>query len=195
MLCVAMKSFCRIRAGLLINWCGGFLWLYETLDLFNLRGELFALVARFLGFTLTIGSISLTPGHVLAFVVAVWAAFLISRLARFLLEEDVFERFDLPTGLPYAILRILHYVILVVGFCIAIGALGYDMTKFTILVSAFGVGLGFGMQNIVNNFVSGIILLFERPIKVGDVVQMNDTTGVIQHIGILRHNDADAGGL
>jgi small-conductance mechanosensitive channel len=58
------------------------------------------------------------------------------------------------------------------------------MTKFTILAGAFGVGLGFGMQNIVNNFVSGLILLFERPVKVGDLIQMSDTTGVVKHIGI-----------
>jgi small-conductance mechanosensitive channel len=78
----------------------------------------------------------------------------------------------------------LNYVILLIGFFVAVSALGYDMTKFTILAGAFGVGLGFGMQNIVNNFVSGLILLFERPVKVGDVIQVSDTTGVVRHIGI-----------
>jgi small-conductance mechanosensitive channel len=78
----------------------------------------------------------------------------------------------------------LNYVILLIGFFIAVSSLGYDMTQFTILAGAFGVGLGFGMQNIVNNFVSGLILLFERPVKVGDVIQMDTTTGVVGHIGI-----------
>jgi small-conductance mechanosensitive channel len=172
------------RLGSLIDWSAGVLWLYETLDLFNIRDTVIEWTKRLLAATLTIGSISLSLGHLLAFVATVWAAFLISRFVRFVLEEDVFERFDLPTGIPYAISRMLHYAILVWGFCIAVAALGYDMTKFTILAGAFGVGLGFGMQNIVNNFVSGIILLFERPIKVGDVIQMNDTTGIVEHIGI-----------
>lgn len=172
------------RIGFLLDWAAGFLWLYESLDLFNIRDEVIEWTRRALAATLEIGSISLSLGHVLAFGVTVWAAFLISRLARFVLEEDVFARFDLPSGIPYAISRVLHYVILVWGFCIAVAALGYDMTKFTILAGAFGVGLGFGMQNIVNNFVSGIILLFERPIKVGDVIQMDSTTGVVEHIGI-----------
>jgi small-conductance mechanosensitive channel len=62
--------------------------------------------------------------------------------------------------------------------------LGFDLTRLTILVGAFGVGLGFGLQNIINNFVSGLILLFERPIKVGDVIQLGGNEGVVKHIGI-----------
>jgi small-conductance mechanosensitive channel len=172
------------RIGLILDWLAGLLWLYESLDLFNIRDVVIEWIRRAMAATLAIGSISLSVGHVLAFAATIWVTFQVSRLARFLLEEDVFDRFDLPSGVPYAISRTLHYVILVWGFCIAVAALGYDMTKFTFLVGAFGVGLGFGMQNIVNNFVSGIILLFERPIKVGDVIQMNDTTGIVEHIGI-----------
>jgi potassium efflux system protein len=63
-------------------------------------------------------------------------------------------------------------------------ALGLDMTKFTILAGAFTVGVGFGLQNIFNNFVSGLILLFERPVQVGDVIQIGDTAGVVERIGI-----------
>ena len=84
----------------------------------------------------------------------------------------------------------LNYVILLIGFFVAVSALGYDVTKFTILTGAFGVGLGFGMQNIVNNFVSGLILLFERPVKVGDLIQMSDTTGVVKRIGIRTASSA-----
>jgi len=62
--------------------------------------------------------------------------------------------------------------------------LGFDLTRLTILVGAFGVGLGFGLQNVINNLVSGLILLFERPIKVGDVIQLAGSEGVVKHIGI-----------
>ncbi|MEJ7709449.1 MAG: mechanosensitive ion channel domain-containing protein [Pyrinomonadaceae bacterium] len=78
----------------------------------------------------------------------------------------------------------MQYVILLVGFFVALAVLGIDTTKFTILAGAFGVGLGFGLQNIFNNFVSGLIVLFERPVKVGDVIQMNDASGVVKRIGI-----------
>jgi potassium-dependent mechanosensitive channel len=71
-----------------------------------------------------------------------------------------------------------------IGFFIALAALGVDMTKFTILAGAFSVGVGFGLQNVINNFVSGLIVLFERPIKVGDVIQVGDAIGSVKKIGI-----------
>ena len=95
--------------------------------------------------------------------------------------------------MPYAISTLLRYVILSVGFSVAIVQLGYgDPTKLTILVSAFGVGLGFGMQNIVNNFVSGLILLFERPVQVGDVIELDNITGVddLERRDRQRHRSA-----
>jgi potassium efflux system protein len=75
-------------------------------------------------------------------------------------------------------------VILLVGFFMALGALGIDLTKITIVAGAFSVGVGFGLQTIFNNFVSGIILLFERPIKIGDIIEVAGTVGEVQHIGI-----------
>jgi small-conductance mechanosensitive channel len=78
----------------------------------------------------------------------------------------------------------LHYSILIVGFFVALGALGIDLTKVTILAGAFSVGVGFGLQNIINNFVSGLILLFERPIKIGDVIEIGGTVGEVRRIGI-----------
>ena len=77
-----------------------------------------------------------------------------------MLEEDIYERFQITRGLPYAISTLLHYVVLLVGFFIGVAVIGVDMTKVTILAGAFTVGVGFGLQNIINNFVSGIILLF-----------------------------------
>ena len=62
--------------------------------------------------------------------------------------------------------------------------MGIDLTKITIVAGAFSVGVGFGLQNIFNNFASGLILLFERPIKIGDVIEVGDTVGEVQHIGI-----------
>jgi len=71
-----------------------------------------------------------------------------------------------------------------VGFFIALGALGIDLTKITILAGAFSVGVGFGLQNVINNFVSGLILLFERPIKIGDVIEVSGNVGEVRRIGI-----------
>ena len=154
------------------------------LSFFGLRDSLIASIAAALNANLAIGSFKITLGGILAFLITVWASFLISKFLRFLLEEDVYDRLHLARGIPYAISTMVHYVILLIGFFVALGALGIDLTKLTILVSAFSVGIGFGLQNVINNFVSGLILLFERPIKVGDVIDVGGNVGEVSRIGI-----------
>ena len=128
---------------------------------------------------------TLYVGGIVSFCFTLAASIFIARFVAFLLDEDVYPRLHLARGMPYAITTLLRYVVLAIGFTLAIAKLGYnDLTKLTILVSAFGVGLGFGMQNIVNNFVSGLILLFERPVQVGDVIELDNFTGVVSRIGI-----------
>ncbi|MBV8899152.1 MAG: mechanosensitive ion channel [Verrucomicrobia bacterium] len=178
------RALLRRRTVLVFQALGGLFWFDLFLGQLQLRTPLLGWGKAVLNATLTIGSLQLSLGHVLAFSLAVWASFLVSRFLRFLLEEDVYERFNLPRGLPYAVSTLLHYLVLVAGFFIGLAALGFDMTKFTILAGAFSVGVGFGLQNIINNFVSGLILLFERPIKVGDVIQVDTATGSVERIGI-----------
>jgi small-conductance mechanosensitive channel len=124
------------------------------------------------------------PGKLLAAVVLIWGVVQLSRLSRFILRTDFYPRLKLSPGIPYAISTSLHYALLVVAFIAASSILGIDMTKFTILVSALGVGVGFGLQNIINNFVSGLILLFERPVKIGDTILTGTDTGTVERIGI-----------
>lgn len=160
------------------------IWLLVTLEMLSLRRPLFRLIRDVLTARLVVGSLEISLSNVLAFAVTVWAAFLLSRFVRFVLEEDVYPRFTLARGVPYAVSTVLNYAILVVGFFLAVAAMGIDMTRFTILAGAFGVGLGFGLQNIFNNFVSGLIVLFERPVKVGDSIQMSEASGTVKRIGI-----------
>jgi small-conductance mechanosensitive channel len=130
-------------------------------------------------------NIKFTLGAVLAFPVTIWATFLLSRFIRFCLEEEVYPHMHLGRGIPYAASTMVHYTILLVGFFAAVAATGTELSQFAFLAGAFGVGLGFGLQNIMNNFVSGVILLFERPIKVGDVIQIDPATmGTVERIGI-----------
>jgi small-conductance mechanosensitive channel len=172
------------RTRRVFHWVALGLWALITLEMFSVLGPLRAWARATLAARYSIGSLTFSPGHLLAFGLTMLAAVLLSRFLRFLLEEDVYPRFKLGLGLPYAISSILHYAILVAGFFLAIAAFGYDLTQFTILAGALGVGIGFGMQNIVNNFVSGLILLFERPVQVGDVIQLDDATvGTVTRIG------------
>ncbi len=115
---------------------------------------------------------SISLGDILEFILTVWVAYLLSAFIRFVLQEDVYPHLRLTRGMSYAISSLLNYVIIALGFVLGLGALGLDLTKVTVLAGAFGVGIGFGLQSVVNNFVSGLILLFERPVHVGDIVEV-----------------------
>ena len=167
-----------------IRWIAFGLWILIALEFFTLRERVVGWIKATLTAEINVGSLSISAGDVLLFFIVVWAAFLFSRFIRFALEEDVYPRFALAQGIPYAISTILNYVILLVGFFFAVGAAGFDLTRFTVLVGAFGVGIGFGLQNIFNNFVSGLILLFERPVKIGDDIKIQDASGIVRRIGI-----------
>ncbi len=101
-----------------------------------------------------------------------------------LLEISLLQRLPLDPGARYAITSLAQYTIAGIGIFSAFGSIGLEWSKLQWLIAALGVGLGFGLQEIVANFVSGIILLFERPIRVGDIVTIDNTSGVVSRIRI-----------
>ncbi len=167
-----------------IRWLTFALWLLAVLQWFSLRDPLRQEIYRLLWKEHHWFSMTFSLGAVVAFPITIWAAFLLSRFLRFVLEEEVYSHLQLGRGIPYAASTVVHYLILFFGFFMALAAAKVDLSQFSILAGAFGVGLGFGLQNIMNNFISGIILLFERPIKVGDIVQIDANVGTVERIGI-----------
>src|SRR5204863_6854099 len=108
----------------------------------------------------------------------------LSRLVRRVLRTRVLVHTELDVGQQYAIARIVSYVVLVLGWVIGLETLGVNLSSLTVLAGALGVGIGFGLQNIVSNFVSGLIILGERPIQIGDRIDLgNNTVGKVEHIG------------
>ncbi|MGH7896089.1 MAG: mechanosensitive ion channel family protein, partial [Candidatus Binatia bacterium] len=100
------------------------------------------------------------------------------------LDTEVFPRLRMPPGVPFALTTFTRYAVIFAGFVIALGLIGFSIDRVTILLGALGVGLGFGLQNVVNNFVSGLILLLERPIRLGDVIEFGGVAGWVSRIGI-----------
>jgi len=137
-----------------------------------------------LALRLKVGGLDVTLGNVVAFGLTLGLAVVLSRVVRFVLDEGVLPELDLPRGVPATLSKTAQYVILVLGFSWAMLASGLAMNRFSFLVGALGVGIGFGLQNVVNNFVSGLILLFERPIQVGDVVEVGAVAGEVTRIGV-----------
>jgi potassium efflux system protein len=160
------------------------IWIVGTLHYFGALAPAWTGIRRLLGVELSRGALSISVSDVLAFAVTLWISFLLSSFIRFVLEEDVFPHVHLQPGVPYALSTFVRYAIVLVGFVIALMVLGVNLDRVTVLGGALGVGVGFGLQNIVNNFVSGLIVLFERPVRVGDSVQIRDVQGEIRRIGI-----------
>ena len=173
------------RVQRVLVWAAVLIWVLTLLEQFSLRSEaLGGIVAFFGAYDEHSHFIFTVPGKIVAAIFIGWAIYQLSRFARFALQTDFYPRLNLGAGIPYAISTSLHYAMLVVAFLAATHVLGLNMTNFTILVSALGVGVGFGLQNIINNFVSGLILLFERPVKIGDSVQVGTDAGLVERIGI-----------
>lgn len=108
---------------------------------------------------------------------------LISRGLRPLLMERVYPRIGLEIGVGYAINTVAHYILITIGFLTALSALGVNLGAIAVLATAFSVGIGFGLQDITRNLVSGFILLFGRSVKKGDLIHMGDQFGRVESLG------------
>jgi potassium efflux system protein len=167
-----------------ISFIAAFLWLFFTMRLFTILDYFYNLLTTIISERLQIGSFDISLGDILAFFLAIYASVQISRFIRFVLEEDVLVRMKLPRGVPGAVSMLTNYIIIGFGFMIALSVAGLDLSKFAILFGALGVGIGFGLQNVVNNFISGLILIFERPIQLRDTIAQGELFGVVTRIGI-----------
>jgi len=172
------------RLSSLIRVAGLVAWIAGTLHLFRLLEFALTAVGTALNKSWAFGNLTISIGSVLAFFLTIAIAVYISRLVRFILEEDVFPRLPLQRGVPSTLSMLINYSILTLGFLSALAAAGIEVSQFAIIFGALGVGIGFGLQNVVNNFISGLILVFERPIKIGDTIEVGQMIGDVRRIGI-----------
>ncbi|MEJ2469601.1 MAG: mechanosensitive ion channel [Desulfuromonadales bacterium] len=132
----------------------------------------------------TIGEFSLSVFMVVMVIVVLYLTNLISWLLQGMVDAYFMTPRNMDLGVKSAMKKLFHYALFTIGFFIAVSMAGLDLQKLTIIAGALSVGIGFGLQNIVNNFVSGLILLFERPVKVGDTINIDDQWGTITKIGL-----------
>ena len=161
----------------------GLLWLKAMLRLLTVYEAVMTLIYEVLEYPIGSERVHFTLGGTLSIILILLCGYAIARIFTVLLVKLVLPRLPLQRGLPYAISTVTYYILLVLVALTALSAAGVELNKFTVLTGALGVGLGFGLQNIVNNFVSGVILLFERPIHVSDTVEVGGLVGVVRRIG------------
>lgn len=133
----------------------------------------------------TVGSISFKLSSVLLFFIIIWFAHILQRLISFLFGETGNEAEDgIITKGQHSRLLMLRLLVLCGGYLLAVAASGLPIDKITIVLGALGVGIGMGLQNIVNNFVSGIILIFDGSLQIGDVIEVSGQAGKVKEIGL-----------
>ena len=160
------------------------IWVRATLRGFRLLQPLQEWFANILATQWAFGTVVVSVENIFDFFLTLVLTMVLTRLARVFLDLEVFPRVRLPRGIPGAISMVVRYTIVAVGIFLAVSSLGLDLGKFGLLAGAMGVGLGFGLQNVIANFVSGLILAFERPIQVGDKVEVGNVLGNVKQIGV-----------
>lgn len=132
---------------------------------------------------LTIGDKPVTLWSVLYLLVLIAVLFWIARWVQVLLSGRLLVRTGLDESGRHSAGAIARYLILLIGLLAIIQTAGIDLTTLNVLAGAVGIGVGFGLQNVISNFFSGLIIMFERPIKVGDRIEVDDVEGDVLEIG------------
>jgi potassium efflux system protein len=160
------------------------LWLGAMLKLFTIYDNVMDAVSKTLQRPIGFERLRITLGGVLSFFSILLLGYALANAVTFALRTVLLAKFPSNRGLPFAISQLTYYLLLVLIFLAALTNAGIDLNRFTVITGAIGVGLGFGLQNIVNNFVSGLVLLLERPIHDGDLVEVGGVIGTVQRIGV-----------
>jgi potassium-dependent mechanosensitive channel len=135
---------------------------------------------------ISVGGVTISFADILEALFVFIATIVIFRLIKKLLRDTVLPQTRLDAGAQYSIATVFGYVGIITAVLLTATTLGVEFQSLLIIAGALSVGIGFGLQNIANNFISGLILLFERPIKVGDLIEIGDTLGHITHINVRR---------
>lgn len=179
---LAQKYFHLIFSG--IKLATIYFLLVTLIRVYSLEPAFLGLLQQIWNFGGQFGQFNITLGGVLEFFLIIIISLLVSGIIQVLLEGEILSRMNLKRGVGMAIGVIARYSIVVLGFLLAVASTGFDLTKISILAGAIGVGIGFGLQNLVSNFMAGLILIFERPFVVNDTIESEQIEGTVQEIGI-----------
>ncbi len=168
-------------------------WLVYAAGVMRVQRPVQSAVETVLALRIEVGEISVSLGDLLVFALSVAVAAISAQLVRAVLRNRLNDSPALPRGAGNSIASLSYYAVLLLGFMVALSAAGFKVSQLALVFGALGVGIGFGLQGIVSNFVSGLVLMFERPIQPGDMIEIGDIPGRVRQIGlratVLRTSD------
>ncbi|MFD1255528.1 mechanosensitive ion channel family protein [Mucilaginibacter terrae] len=171
------------------------MWVVTLLQNISVEDSVFSLIGSFLTESRKVGGTLFTFNSIIIFVGVIWLSSVIARVVSYFYDfADQQKSATSVQRKTRTSLLLVRIAVFSVGFLLAIAASGFPLDKITIIISALGVGVGFGLQNIVNNLVSGLILAFEKPVQVGDVIEVANRAGTIKEIGMRSSKIATGNG-
>jgi small-conductance mechanosensitive channel len=159
-------------------------WALGTLSSFRMLRPLLNWMKSLSEYALGYGNVSITIGGIVLFAVTVFLSFWLAKTIRGVLSEDILPNMDLPRGVANSVSTLSYYTLLLLGLIFALSAAGLQMSQLTLVLGALSVGIGFGLNTVINNFVSGLILMVERPVQPGDTIELSGTVGRVREIGM-----------
>ncbi len=137
---------------------------------------------------IVVADISFTIGSIASFFIILAGSYAVTAFISRSINGGILNFMKLPKGVPSIISVVVRYFLIAFAAVIALSTIGIDLGKFNLMAGALGLGIGFGLQNIISNFVSGLILIFERPVQTNDVVEVGNLLGTVTKIGVRSSN-------
>ncbi len=171
-------------AGRLAHFAAMVLWLRSLLAAFDFYDPAVGWAVQIFTAPVSVGELEISASRVGSLVGIFILSLVLARVVGVVLDEEIFSRLRLPRGIPGAVSMMSRYFIVGLGFVAGLSAAGIDLSNFGLAAGALGVGIGFGLQGVIANFVSGLILAVERPIQAGDTIEVGPLLGRVTDIGV-----------
>ena len=171
-----LKSFLRFI--LILLWVSGILRFAEFYN--SVTGK----ISTILTDSFTIRRLTFSLGNLLLFIFIIYGTYNIAKFVKIILEREILAKRNLKRGMAASVSLTIRIVIMFFGAILALSFSGLDLGRISIIAGALSVGIGFGLQNVVNNFISGLILIYEKPVQEGDTVEVDKLLGRVSNIGI-----------
>jgi len=173
-----------------------FIWIFFLFQNLNIDDAARDYLSDFFGQSHTVGGASFTVEGFVIFIVVIWLSSIVSKIISYFYDVSALRADDISVQKKKnrTSTLLIRLAVFSIGFLLAVAASNFPLDKITIIISAFGIGIGFGLQTIVNNLVSGLILAFEKPVQIGDVIEVDSRSGTIREIGIRSSRIATSDG-